>query len=349
MVDVQIKQGNRKLPIFSRRLLNRVLHIFLMVVAQIVLAAVIGVALLRYGPFATTRKFIIGSAMTSFSHQYIANWIFTKEEIAQVTQKSTSAPTQKQDLTAVKPSGTTDNSIVLSKIADGLQGYALEITNPLRVHVACTAYIGQRGEFVSTLAQKNNAVAAINGGGFSTGPDTTGTGAIPSDFVFSNGKLLWKDNAVSMGKLPSTADHDPVNVVALNDKGVLIVGDYTVNQLQSMNVTEAVDLHGYKPLVLDGKVQYTDDGGKGVQPRTAIGQKKDGTIVLLVIDGRQAGTSGARLNQLASLLANQYQCWTAANLDGGASTAMYYQGNIINKPSAIFGERTVATAFYVSK
>lgn len=348
-MGAQIKQGGQKPPIFTHRLLSRILRILSIVIAQIVLATVIGVALLRYGPFVNTRNFIIGSAMSSFQHQYIAEWLFTKAEIEQVTKKSATSSTQKQDLTAVKPTGTTDNSIVLSKIADGLQGYALEIKNPLRVHVACTSYIGTRGEFVSTLAAKNNAVAAINGGGFSTGADTTGTGAIPSDFVFSGGKLLWKDSSLLTGKLPATDSHEPVNVVALNNKGVLIVGDYTVDQLNSMNVTEAVDLHGYKPLVLDGKVQYTNDGGKGVQPRTAIGQKKDGTIVLLVIDGRQAGTSGARLNQLANLLANQYQCWTAANLDGGASTAMYYQGNIINKPSAIFGERTVATAFYVSK
>lgn len=348
-MDAQIKQGGQKPPLFFRHLLGRVLRIVSIVLVQIVLAAGIAVALLRYGPFVNTRQFIIGSAMSSFTHQYIAQWIFTKAEIEQVTKKSDSSFTEKQDLNAVNPVGTADNSIVLSKIGDGLQGYALEIKNPLRVHVACTAYIGTRGEFVSTLAAKNNAVAAINGGGFSTGADTTGTGAIPSDFVFSNGKLLWKDDTLKPGKLPATDDHEPVNVVALNNKGVLIVGDYTVNQLNSMNATEAVDLHGYKPLVLDGKVQYTNDGGKGVQPRTAIGQKKDGTIVLLVIDGRQAGTSGARLNQLADLLVNQYDCWTAANLDGGASTAMYYQGNIINKPSAIFGERTVATAFYVSK
>lgn len=348
-MDAQINPGGQKPPLFSHRLAARVLRIAAVVLADIVVAAGIGVALLRYGPFENTRQFIIGSAMSSFQHQYIAKWIFTQPEIDRVIHKSTASSTQKQDLSAVNPTGTTDSSIVLSKIGDGLQGYALEIKNPLRVHVACTAYIGTRGEFVSALAEKNNAVAAINGGGFSTGADTTGTGAIPSDFVFSNGKLIWKDDALKTSKLPATDDHESVNVVALNDKGVLIVGDYTIDQLQSMNVTEAVDLHGYKPLVLDGKVQYTDDGGKGVQPRTAIGQKKDGTIVLLVIDGRQAGTSGARLNQLANLLANQYDCWTAANLDGGASTAMYYQGNIINKPSAIFGERTVATAFYVSK
>lgn len=348
-MDAQINQGGRKLPAFSKALPGRILRIALIVLAQIALAAGIGIALLRYGPFETTRNYIIGSAMTSFQHQYIAKWIFTASEINAVTNRDRNASSQKQDLSAVNPTGTNDSSIVLSKIGDGLQGYALEIKNPLRVHVACTQYIGKRGEFVSTLAAKNNAVAAINGGGFSTGLDTTGTGAIPSDFVFSKGSLLWKDSSLKANKLPKTSDSGPVNVVALNSKGVLIVGDYTIDQLNSMGVTEAVDLHDYKPLVLDGKAQYTSDAGKGIQPRTAIGQKKDGTIVFLVIDGRQASTSGARLNQLANLLVNQYQCWTAANLDGGASTAMYYQGSIINKPSAIFGERTVATAFYVSK
>ncbi len=339
----------KRTPLFSRKRVMHILHIVLLIIAQIVMAAIIGVALLRYGPFTNTRNFIIGSSMSSFSHQYIAKLLFSQAQIDAVTQKKNTSIGSRQDINAVNPTGTNDNSIVLSKIGDGLQGYALEIKNPLRIHVACTSYIGQRGEFVSTLAEKNDAIAAINGGGFSTGEDTTGTGAIPSDFVFSKGKLLWKDPSVQTNKLPATDKDAALNVVALNSKGVLIVGDYTIDQLKKMDITEAVDLHGYSPLVTGGKVQYTDDAGKGIQPRTAIGQKKDGTIVFLVIDGRQSSTSGAKLNQIADLLADQYQCWTAANLDGGASTSMYYQGNIINKPSAIFGERTVATAFYVSK
>ncbi len=347
-VDAQMP-ARRRFRLFTRSFWAKLGRIALMIVCQILAAAIIGVALLRFGPFATTRNFIIGSAMSSFTHQYIAEWLFSDSEIKAVTQKKTKTKTAKKNFSAVNPTGTNDSSIVLSKIGDGLEGYALEIKNPLRVHVACTAYIGKRGELVSTLAEKNNAVAAINGGGFSTGADTTGTGAVPSDLVFSNGKLVWKDSLLKTSSVPDTGSSGAVNEVAITKKGVLVVGDYSIDELENMGVSEAVDLHGYDPLVLDGEVQYTSDGGKGVQPRTAIGQKKDGTIVMVVIDGRQASTSGARLNQLASLMANEYDCWTAANLDGGASTAMYYNGSIINKPSAIFGERTVATAFYVSK
>lgn len=198
---------------------------------------------------------------------------------------------------------------------------------------------------MSAIAKRNNAVAAINGGGFFSGASTTGTGSIPSYFVFSKGELSWTVDGLDPA---SKLDKDS-NVIALTNTGELLVGRYSVNDLKAKNVTEAVQMGGYKPLVQGGKAQYTSDAGKGTQPRTAIGQKLDGTIVMVVLDGRQGlgGAAGATIDRLANVMV-QLGCDRAANLDGGGSTAMYYQGKIINKPSQLFGERTVATAFYVS-
>lgn len=342
----------RKRPARRRPLcafLRALLRVLAFVLAQAVLAAGVGVALLRYGPFDNVRSFIIGSALTSYRHQYLAN-LFTAAQIKAVTEKSTAKTqnTEKQDLSAVDPSSNS-SSTVLSKISDGLSGYALE-TSWKNVHVAVTQHIGERGELVSAMARRFGALAAINGGGFTSGSATTGTGDTPSDFVFSNGELVYQDPGLDDDEKPGK-DSDYPNVVALTKEGLLLVGNYSIDDLRAKNVSEAVVMHGYRPLVLNGKVQYTDDAGKGTQPRTAIGQKKDGTIVMVVLDGRQitfGGSAGAKLNQLASLMLS-LGCYTAGNLDGGGSTAMYYSGQIINKPSQITGERTVATAFYVSR
>ena len=331
-----------------RRPLHVLLRVLAFIAAQAVLAAGFGVALLRYGPFENVRSFIIGSALTSYRHQYLAN-LFTAAQIQAVQEKdNTSDNAEEQDLSAVDPSSNS-SSTVLSKISNGLSGYALE-TSWKNVHVAVTQYVGERGELVSTMAKRFSALAAINGGGFTSGSATTGTGDTPSDFVFSNGELVYQDPSLEDDEKPGK-DSDYPNVIALTKAGLLLVGNYSIDDLRENNVSEAVVMHGYRPLVLNGKVQYTDDAGKGTQPRTAIGQKKDGTIVLVVLDGRQitfGGSAGAKLNQLASLMLS-LGCYTAGNLDGGGSTAMYYSGQIINKPSQITGERTVATAFYVSK
>ena len=79
------------------------------------------------------------------------------------------------------------------------------------------------------------------------------------------------------------------------------------------------------------------DGGWGVGPRTAIGQKKDGTVLFLVIDGRQPGYSiGATLRDVQDILFEK-GCYIAANLDGGSSSTLYLNGKVVNKPADLLG------------
>ena len=86
---------------------------------------------------------------------------------------------------------------------------------------------------------------------------------------------------------------------------------------------------------------------EGVGPRTAIGQRKDGTVLLLVIDGRQPGYSvGATLRDLQNIMYEEGAV-IAANLDGGSSSTLYYNGKVINKPADLLGERMIPTAFVV--
>jgi len=116
--------------------------------------------------------------------------------------------------------------------------------------------------------------------------------------------------------------------------------------MQKMNLVEGVTFG--PPLIINGKKLITEgDGGWGIAPRTAIGQRKDGTLLLLVIDGRQPGYSlGATLLDVQNILFEQ-GAYTAANLDGGSSTTMFYNGQVVNKPCDMLGERMIPTAFIV--
>jgi exopolysaccharide biosynthesis protein len=88
------------------------------------------------------------------------------------------------------------------------------------------------------------------------------------------------------------------------------------------------------------------NGGWGLAPRTAIGQTKDGTVLLLVIDGRQLSSLGATLKDVQDIMLS-YGAYNAANLDGGSSTTMVYNGKIINTPSSQYGPRYLPSAFIV--
>ena len=83
-------------------------------------------------------------------------------------------------------------------------------------------------------------------------------------------------------------------------------------------------------LVMNGKASTVKGSGSGLNPRTAIGQRADGAVLLLVIDGRQPASLGATYADLIEIMLD-FEAVNAANLDGGNSTGMYYKGSLVNK------------------
>jgi exopolysaccharide biosynthesis protein len=320
--------------------------IVLTAVIQIAVSMLICWGLLINGPFGTIRRYVIGTAMSTYSHQFIAKMLFPQKQIEAVIKEASDESADSQDLSKLKSGDYLSSDVTLSEISSqngSFHGYLLEIANPLRVKVAYTRYIGKVGETTSQMAKDHDALAAVNGGGFSDGGSWTGTGALPTDYIISGGKVVWKSPGYSEAKVKNL----PISI-ALDNTGTLIVGQHTINELLGLGVQYAVTMSGYKPLVVNGKGMYKDDGGRGYQPRTVIGQKADKTILLLVLDGRTIGMKGASLLDAQKIMLD-HGAVTAANLDGGNSTTMYYNGNVVNHPSGDYGERTVATSFYVEK
>ncbi|MBW7460113.1 phosphodiester glycosidase family protein, partial [Paenibacillus sepulcri] len=95
-----------------------------------------------------------------------------------------------------------------------------------------------------------------------------------------------------------------------------------------------------------GLIKNAKDGW-GIAPRTAMGQRADGAIMFVVIDGRQPGHSiGANLYDVQQIML-KHGAVIAANLDGGSSTVLVKDNQILNKPSSEHGERYLPTAFLV--
>lgn len=285
-----------------------------------------------FGPFDNLKRTVVGAIMRSRHPQYIT-WLFNQDEINMIL--GTVGTVRSQDLFKFK--AREDTTLKLRKIeSTRYVGYVLEIPDPRRVKVATAKNIQEKGETVSNIAKNNDAVAAINAGGFHD-PNGTGTGRLPYGFIMQDGNYV-------IGK--DVGPDEAVDFVGFTKQGNLIAGTYTKTELADMDAVEGITFG--PPLIVDGKKMITDgDGGWGIGPRTAIGQKKDGTVIFVVIDGRQPGYStGATLRDVQDVLYEE-GTYIAANLDGGSSTTLYYNGKVVNKPADLLGERMIPTAFIV--
>ena len=138
-----------------------------------------------------------------------------------------------------------------------------------------------------------------------------------------------------------------MSLIGLSKKGELILGKYTYSQAISNGVESAVDFGPF--IIVNGNKQIKSSNAGGLHPRAAIGQKKDGTIIFVVVDGRQPGYSiGTTLQELQNIF-ERYDAYNAANLDGGSSATMYYDGKVVNKTSTPIGERYLPNAIIVTK
>ena len=285
-----------------------------------------------FGPFNNVKRAVIGAVLQS-RHPHYITWLFNDEQLQKIL--GTVGVVKSQEL--FKFEAKEDASLNLQKIESArCVGYILEIPNPKRIQVATAANIQEKGDTTSNIAKMNDGVAAINGGGFHD-PNGTGTGRLPYGFILHDGEYI-------IGK--DVGPDEDVDFVGFSKSGNLIAGNYDKTELKDMDASEGITFG--PPLIVNGEKMITDgDGGWGVGPRTAIGQRKDGTVLFLVIDGRQPGYSiGATLRDVQDILYEK-GAYIAANLDGGSSTTLYLNGKVVNKPADLLGERMIPTAFIV--
>lgn len=213
------------------------------------------------------------------------------------------------------------------------EGKLMIVYDPSRIHLAVNSDLGNSNEgyFVEEYVKANDAIAGINAGGFDD-PNGQGTGGIPYGIVIQDGELV------------SGGLDDYNSVIGFNEQNKLIVGNMTGRQALEYGLRDAVT---FKPIFIVNyvPVEVTGTGG-GVNPRTVIGQREDGAVLLLVIDGRQTTSLGASYSDCIDIM-TQYGAMNAANLDGGSSSVMVYDGKIINNVVSMNGDRKVPTAFIV--
>ena len=197
---------------------------------------------------------------------------------------------------------------------DTYNAYVMIVRDPSRVYLATSApqfSLDIPGTRITEQIQLEGASAAVNAGAFfDNGTSSPMVGSVPEGLVISGGKVVWNS-----GKAPEEG------FVGFNADNVLMVAD-------SMTADKAMEL-GIRDGCCFGPVLIQNGGinnavyntNSGYNPRTAIGQREDGAVILLCIDGRQAGSLGATYADIINIMV-EFEAVNACNLDGGSSPIM---------------------------
>lgn len=348
-------KGSKKIKKNNKNGKKKVKVFFTICFILATICCIIGLFLL-YSPYSGFRDWLITTAMSTMNHQYLATWFYDEETINDALARNRIEDTgevtdtdlinivdySEEDMTfeneyeeaVLKKSAENNDYKIIEIEGERYSGYLAVIYDPSRVRVEASQYLGDDGQYLTTISERTGSFVAINAGGF-VDEAGDGTGGIPVGITISEGEYLWTDTYTGQGGL-----------IGLNNDDKLVLGRYSERQTRSLGIRDGVTFGPF--LIVNGEpVRMQGDGGWGRSPRTAIAQRQDGIILFLVLDGNRILGQGATLKEVQEILVN-YGAYNAANLDGGTSTSMTVHSTLINDPTTQSGShrtRPVATAF----
>lgn len=299
-----------------------------------------------HGPSKSARNLFVSTILETGALKFLAGWYFDKEEIKRITSNNNmihndddvdpgliDIPDNKDNDPDIKPEeGFDENGIKIVEVTGrSFYGKLMIIKDPSRVSVA-TIYPWssfQKEKYGITLGElvtNAGAIAGINGGEYVSDGNWGGR---PKGLVVSNGEIL--HNEPQWGDVMVGFSED--NILVIKEIGEMspgrieeMVKELKIRDCVSFKDVDDGDSNHFTKLIINGTATKLNGSGSGANPRTCVGQRADGTVLLLVTDGRGAnGHIGATAADLISVM-QEYGAVNAANIDGGSSSSMYYKG-----------------------
>ena len=301
-------------------------------------------ALVVFGnvPFITKwRNIWIETAMTTDQHKWLATSFFPEALIDKVMKAQVDIKDightdidkkeeEEEDILGQKDLvvGEPDkhgNEVLINDIEQGIVvlkvktsnyvGRLLLVDDPSRVYISATDYKDSRGQFICDYLEKEDAVIGTNASGFHDPGGTSVGGVVTAQ-------------CVAQGEYWGTYSSKYITV-GFDENDRLIVGEFS--DWKERKLRDAFQYH--PALIINGDKVIEGSSGWGLQPRTVIGQAANGVVMIFVVDGRQVGYSlGATMGDCADVL-EMYGAVNAGACDGGSSSVIAYEGEILNEPS----------------
>ncbi|MBR1376584.1 MAG: phosphodiester glycosidase family protein [Bacilli bacterium] len=297
---------------------------------------------LAYGPISYFRTMLVTTAMETATHHYLARTLYSDAIIAKVLNSNYIAENDNStDTSLIKFDNQDDGNYEsiyeeqilkrdegndLYKIIEinenGYAGYLAVIYDPSKLSLVMAKNPMRGGQTLTQITETYNAVLATNAGGHYYPYGISNYSINPAGSIIKDGELYFA------GVRPSGWGG---GFIGFTFDNVLLLSKGTADEVIASGMRDAMEFGPF--LIVNGEPsRVVGNGGYGLAPRTAIGQRKDGIVLLLVIDGRSVGHSlGIDMNSMIDIFI-RYGAYNAANLDGGGSSAMAVNHVIINQP-----------------
>lgn len=307
---------------------------FFIVLLTVILFALVSVYVtvfaIAHGPSESMRDLLVQSAEQASATKWVPYLVLSKDTVQEIINKSEEVVQDEISIDDYNSEngdsgGKTEDEWANAK--DGVifetvngstyKAYVLLVKDPTRVFVGTSTddfSNATAGVNIFKAAERYGALACINGGEFLDNGGH-GSGYAPLGLTFSKGECVFDDGSVK-------------TFMGFTNDNVLIVREsMTAAEAKELGIRDAVSFQNGNTLIEkngDKLVMYYADGNTGTSQRSAIGQREDGTVIMIVTDGRTASSPGATHNDMIDLMVS-YGAVSAGMLDGGSSAMMYYR------------------------
>lgn len=317
------------------RIIRRFFLVLFAVVIMAVSALVMVLNLVFNGPSPTARNQLTMTLIEASATKWVPALFIGEATVAEIRTSSVDAELE-DDVTDVNTI-IIDRTNVISEsdewadYPDGIRierisgdtynAHVMIVRDSARVYLGISTQNGfstnTPGKRITAAIEDEGAIAAINAGAFNDdGTAGSHVGSIPEGLVYSQGNCVWKTGAPPNGI---------TGFAGFNEDNVLIVHKENISQAQAEELNIRDGCCFGPVLIMNSEINMEAyNNASGLNPRTAIGQRKDGAVIFVCIDGRQPSSKGGKYADIIDIMV-EYGAINACNMDGGSSTVMMYR------------------------
>ena len=304
----------------------------LLVIVTVAALAVVGLYMtldkIFNGPSESARDVLTMSLLEPSATKWIPALFLGEEKVAQIRARTgTALPDDVSTPSQITiNTNTGSNADEWKDYPDGIRietvkgdtytAHVMLIRNPADVYLATSTdkfSLDIPGTRIHKQMETEGAIAAINAGAFNDdGTSGSYVGSLPTGLVVSGGEVVWDDGKSYEG------------FVGFNKDNILVVANsMTAAMAKELNIRDGCCFGPV--LIMNGVINNIEySSNSGFNPRTAIGQRADGSVIFVCIDGRQVGSLGGTYSDIINIMV-EYEAVNACNLDGGSSSVMLYR------------------------
>ena len=315
------------------KLIGKIFSFIGITLGVVILTLVTTIFLICHGPSTSARNLFVTTILETGQLKFLASIFLSDAEINEIVNANSLATMQEEvDTELITVDDNIEKELIeIHKVSgNNFEGTMMIISDPSKISLATTYPWGEYGKELDKLVNENNALAGINGGLYYSDANKGGR---PLGVTVSNGEI----QDMSMG---ATGLH----LIGFDENNILRIIDISSmnkSEIENLIVTEKIrdavsfqeessdKNNHFVKLIINGEKRELNGMGSGANPRTAIGQREDGIVLFLVTDGRgKNGHLGATAADLIEVM-SEYGAVNAANIDGGSSSTMYYNGEYL--------------------